>query len=183
MTSLIIQGQPIATFETQLDSWNDAIAKAYARPKFTRSRAADRWTFNEYKRQWRERGSQLATEFLDSLWWMTLDTPYLVRKRAMVIIKVCRGTERTYDVHNAYCKALFDGFSDAGIWRDDSWMYVPWVLYGWVHMDDFEGSFFGDNTFLIEVHELEHVRFNGREYILPDWSGYVPKERSLSNST
>jgi hypothetical protein len=177
MASLIIKGKPIATFETHLDSWNEAIAKAYARPKAYRSHGSARFVFNEYKRRWREKGSQLATEFLDSLWWMTLDRPYLVRKRAMVVIKVCRGTERTYDVHNAYCKALFDGFSDAGIWRDDSWMYVPWVLYGWVHMDDFEGAFFGDNTFLIEIYELEHVIFGRCEYTLPDWSQYVPREK------
>jgi hypothetical protein len=178
MAQLIIKGRPLATFDTQLDSWNDAIHEAQHQPKWARSRAQGRYLFNDYKRKWRTHGENLAKEFLDSLWWMTLDRPYLIRKRAMVVIKVCRGTERTYDVHNAYCKALFDGFSDAGIWRDDSWMYVPWVLYGWVHMDDFEGSFFGDNTVLIEVYELEGVSFNGIPYILPDWSEYVPREKN-----
>lgn len=171
MASLTIEGNPLVTFQTQLDSWNEAIEMANKRPYRVKSWAHARAPFNAYTQAWREHGEYMAKEFLEKACWDLLFTqPYLIRKRAMVIVKVARATERTYDVHNAYVKAVFDGFSDAGIWKDDNWKYVPWVLYGWVHMSNIDEAFVtGDNVFLIELYELDRVTISGVPYILPNF--------------
>jgi hypothetical protein len=177
MANLIIQGEPLVIFETQLDSWNTVIKVANTRPRRVKSWAHARGPLIEYQRKWREHGSDLAERFMRDVWWLTLGNPYLIKTRALVVVKVARATlmgessETMYDVHNAYCKALFDGFTEAQIWKDDSWMHVPWVIYGWVHMSQLDAAFYqGMNTHVIEVYELDSVTFNDTQYILPDWS-------------
>lgn len=176
MAELIINGRPLVVFETQLPSWNETIEMANKRPRFARSHAHARAPLTTYIQKWRNEGAKLANEFMQKVWWLKDEHPYLVQKRGLVVVKVGRATiegessETSYDVHNAYCKAFFDGFSDAGVWKDDAWMYVPWVIYGWVHMSQLDAKYFkGMNTHVIEVYELDRVCFNGQDYVLPEW--------------
>lgn len=162
MASLIIQGKPLASFEFEhLPSWNDAIAAARGR--------GGHWSGSKHTKKWRAIGHQMASEFLASAWTQVLGRPVLIEQRAMVVVKVFRPTDRTYDVHNVYTKAVFDGFSDAGIWRDDSWKWLPWVVYGYVEQDELDMMFVG-KAFVIEVYELERVILNGVEQTLREWS-------------
>jgi Holliday junction resolvase RusA-like endonuclease len=41
-----------------------------------------------------------------------------------IVLRVWRPTAAAYDVHNPYVKPVFDGFTHAQLWRDDSVKYV-----------------------------------------------------------
>lgn len=170
MANLIIEGQPLASFVFEkIPSWNEVIEVANKRPRNVKSWKHARGPLISFTKKWRKAGYEMAHGFMDSMWEMFFERPALVETRAMVIVKVFRATTRTYDVHNVYCKAIFDGFSEAGIWRDDNWKFVPWVLYGWVQMTELEESLMGQ-CFVIEVYELDSVTLDGVAQVLPDYS-------------
>jgi Holliday junction resolvase RusA-like endonuclease len=153
MTTLSIEGVPLVSFKFDyIPSQNE-----HERAERVGSRRDKRWHTN----MWRGLGEKIALEMYKAHRHLPLP---LIRKRALVVIKVYRATEGKYDIHNPYVKALLDGFSDAGIWPDDEWAYVPIVTFMWAYMpkDDPEGQ-----RFVIEVHELDRLVLNGVSQVLP----------------
>jgi Holliday junction resolvase RusA-like endonuclease len=160
MSELIITGEPILAMTFPLlPSWNDAVRKA--RGKFG-------WrSGHAHTKKWERIGKHVAQDQREFV-GRYLPFDYVVRKRAMVLVKMFRETARVYDVHNLYLKALFDGFTKAMVWPDDSWPYVPWVVQGWCYQSEFDLAF---ETFPqrveIEIHELTRVVLNDAAQILP----------------
>lgn len=167
-TDLRIIGKPAALFRFwYLPSWNEVFGRGHWRKgqKFTKlwrkkaERMALRWreqnrfpvekVFYRYDKKGREIGYQAQ--------------PVVFTGRSLVVVRVVRGTERRYDVHNVFCKAVFDGFSDAGLWIDDEWPYVPTVLLTWAHDYTNKGQ-----RFDIEIHRMGEMYVNGKALILPD---------------
>lgn len=169
-TTLTIEGQPKARFVFKhIPSWNEAIAWANQRPSRVRSHKQARFIYNNHTQVWRSKGEAMALRLKDrlraagspSLWaW---DGGYFIRGRALVIVKSVRGTEHKYDIHNPWVKPILDGFSDAGLWRDDEWAYVPVVIFRWAY--DVEGK---GKRFEIEVYELDDFIMNGVAQVLPE---------------
>jgi hypothetical protein len=158
MAELIIKGGPIAVFEFDyIPSWNEAIDAARGRG-WKRGRG--------HTKKWRRIGEKLAQDWQS---WAMLEVPrqFLVN-RALVIVKSFRPTDNLFDVHNVYTKAVFDGFSDANIWRDDNYRHVPWVLYGFMPQDEIEMAIMG-KAFTIEIYTLDRVLLDGVDRTPPEW--------------
>jgi Holliday junction resolvase RusA-like endonuclease len=160
MTTLRTDGKPLATFVFwHVPSWNDVIAWANQRPRRVKSHAQARYILNSHIQEWREKAHKMGLLF-------KLRNPvcgtYLIANRALVVVRVIRGTERKYDVHNVWTKAIFDGFSDAGLWPDDEWANVPTVVYTWA----FDTKGWGQRV-EIEIHELDSLLVNGVSQTLP----------------
>lgn len=150
MSSITIIGQPKAVFIFDfIPSWNQVINTARAH-----------WSKGHGQtKTWRTTGSNLARRYMGRFF---PDQKRLIRKRALVIIKVYRGSEKVYDIHNVCFKHLADGFTDAGIWKDDDWTNVPAVLFMWAGNVALE-----DQRIEIEVHELDFIVVSGRALMLP----------------
>ena len=115
MAAVEVHGQPLVTFTfPHLPSWNKTIEKA----RGNKYRAADDTA------AWRLEGCVAAKKWLKG---KSLGRPYFSFPVA-VVARVWRKDKRRYDVHNICLKAVLDGFSDAGIWADDSSEYVPVLL-------------------------------------------------------
>lgn len=149
-TQVHIAGDPVVTFTFYgLPSVNTHYGKHF-RPRGIET--------NEYRLEARE----------EAQWWMfgqNLELP--VVKRALVIVKVWVPTEGIMDVHNEYIKALLDGFSDAGIWEDDEWTFVPMVINMWAGVGNFKPRQRRLKRTDIEIHELGLVKINGEYMKLP----------------
>lgn len=169
MTDITILGRPVARFRFRsLQSWNEIFGGGHWR----RGQGASK--------RWRKLGEEMglkwrAAKGLESKRveiWSTNGKhpkhlghtyePTAIQTRILIVVKVIRGTERRYDIHNVFVKALFDGFSDAGLWYDDEWAYVPMVLFTWA--TDTQGR---GKHFLIEIHELNRFEVNGVAQQLP----------------
>lgn len=110
-TKLQIQGHPIASFEFEgLPSVNTHYGKHW------RARATP-------TAEWRYEAKEKAEEFIG---W---DSTPVIRTRALVVVWVYPPYEEISDIHNVHIKPLLDGFSDAGLWVDDEWAFVPLVLF------------------------------------------------------
>lgn len=56
-----------------------------------------------------------------------VDAPLV--KRAFVLVKVWVPHEGIMDIHNVHIKPILDGLSDAGVWMDDEWAFIPVVMF------------------------------------------------------
>jgi hypothetical protein len=161
MTTIIIQGQPLASFEYDyIPSWNEVISWANQRPKRAYTRQQQLAIYSSRKNQWKHEGQEIAESFMGQYHPYR---DYLIECRAFVLLKVIRLDERSYDVHNVWLKAIFDGFTNANIWPDDEWPNVPTVMATWwPNVDNYVA-----HTFIIEIHELEAFTYNGLSVGLP----------------
>lgn len=154
MSSVTIIGEPLAVFTFDfIPSWNQVVNNARAH-----------WSKGHKEtKEWRTTGFNLAHRFMWTFFGVKkLGRKRLVCKRALVVIKVFRGTEGVYDVHNVCFKHLADGFTDAGIWRDDDWASVPMVIFMWAGNVPFK-----EQRTEIEIHELDFVVASGHSIPLP----------------
>jgi hypothetical protein len=174
MSVLTLTGKPLARFYIRgLQSWNEVFGKGHWRNK---QRVVKRWRGLGEKLGLRMRAQRGIASKWVGIYSSTgkhvgrlighTHLPIVAQRRALVVVKVVRGTEHKYDVHNVFVKALFDGFSDAGLWIDDEWVYVPTVLFTWAA--DTEGR---GQHFVVEVHELDRFLVNGVAQFLPDGRG------------
>lgn len=150
MSSVHIAGEALAIFVFDfIPSWNQVI-----------NTARKHWRAGHSEtKQWRESGYNLAHKYMLRFF---PGRKRLIRKRALVIVKVFRGSEKVYDVHNVCFKHLADGFTDAGVWKDDDWATVPMVIFMWA-----ENVPMSHQRVEIEIHELDFVVISGRAMTLP----------------
>lgn len=151
-TTIQIDGKPLVSFTFEyLPSWNEHLSAEVHAALHRKSR----W----HTAKWRVEGRDLALRFMSECG--PRERRFLVQKPGFVWIKIYRATEHIFDVPNVYSKSIFDGFTDANIWPDDEWAFVPYALNSWCALDD-KGQ-----RFEIEVHELNAVYWNGAPQVLP----------------
>lgn len=176
MSTLSLDGKPLAQFYIRdLQSWNEVFGKGHWSRK---GRVVRRWRSKGYAMalRWRVKNhlpSVQVNRVKDNKVVSSYLEPIAIKTRVLVVVKVVRGTERRYDVHNVFVKALLDGFNDAGLWVDDEWAYVPTVLFTWAADTQGRGQ-----HFVIEIHELDKYTVNGMAQILPE--GREDDERGRS---
>jgi hypothetical protein len=174
MSTLTLDGKPLAQFHIRgLQSWNEVFGKGHWRNK---QRVVKRWRAIGERLGLRLRAQkgmpsrrvEIRSASGKNIGRLTGHThfPIVAQTRVLVLVKVVLGTERRYDVHNVFVKALFDGFSDAGLWVDDEWTYVPSVLFTWAEDVGQRGK-----HFVIEIHELDRYVVNGVAQLLPEGRG------------
>lgn len=171
-TDITLTGKPLAQFYIRgLQSWNEVFGKGHWRNK---QRAVKRWrnAGESMGLKWRERNGYKSTlvvrrDVKGKLLGHTYH-PVVAQTRVLVVVRVVRGTEHKYDVHNVFVKALLDGFSDAGLWTDDEWAYVPMVLFTWAKDVRNMGK-----HFVVEIHELGRFVVNHAAQTLPEGRGDV----------
>jgi hypothetical protein len=159
-TVIRIDGEPLVRFTFDyIPSWNEHLT-AEVHAALRRKGPGHRW----HTATWRMKGRDIALQFMaecgpkDRLFLIN-PIPDESDTRAFLWVKVYRETEHIYDVHNVYLKALLDGFTEASIWPDDDWAYVPYVLCSWVYG--------GPQRFEVEVHQLDMAFHNGVAQVLP----------------
>lgn len=110
---LTLSGRPIASFEILgLPSVNTHYSKHY------KTRAT-------HTKKWRTLACEMATQEYTA--W---ESKPLIH-RALVVVNVWVPHEGVMDIHNVHIKPVLDGFSDAGLWVDDEWAFVPIVIFRW----------------------------------------------------
>jgi Holliday junction resolvase RusA-like endonuclease len=147
--TLEVRGRPLAEFVfPYVPTWNVSINAARAH-----------WSKgHSHTKKWRAEGHELAHTFMQKF------SPHqrLIKYRALVVVRAYREHTGTFDVHNIQMKALFDGFTDAGVWVDDSWEYVPVVVFAWAgHASKGEGHI------TVAVYELGALIVDGTPQLLP----------------
>lgn len=149
-TILSIKGQPVFTAEfddvpsrNQTNSWRRNI---------------------EVKAQWRFEGKEKALNFrgyeFDQEFFAKLAGP-IIKECALVVATVYLSNMGVADIHNPDIKPILDGFSDAQIYMDDEWAFVPLVLFAW------GGITPGKKSLRIDVYELDSYIINGTMQALP----------------
>lgn len=147
MSVIEINGDPLASFEfINVPSWNTTVNMHWGR---RRASTAD----------WRMEGNHMAHQVKKK--HIFQDLPMV--DRALVLVKVYPPFEEISDIHNVNIKAICDGFTDAYLWEDDEWAYVPFVAFMWAGIDEAK-----KRRTIIEVHELEGVFINGVSQLLPN---------------
>lgn len=167
-TQLTIAGSPVATFTFYgLPSVNTHYNKHF-RPRGIET--------NEWRLEARE----------EAKWWLwanniDVSVEPLV-SRALVVVKVWVPHTGIMDIHNEWIKAILDGFSDAGIWADDEWAFVPCVMNLWAGIGEFGPRQLRFKKTEIEIHELNRINYNGVHLRLPkgrrqvldiDWDNFM----------
>lgn len=126
MTTLKILGQPVLVLTFPfLPSWNTAIGKARAHWSKGKAHTDDL----------KDEGHTVCRSSLNKLFPGWRRPFFKPDERVLVVCKIWRRDDTTYDVHNLYTKALFDGFTSAGLWADDDWSSVPVVVYMFAGVD------------------------------------------------
>lgn len=100
--------------------------------------------------EWRTWAKDEAGLFL----WLNPQLERPAIKRALVVVNVFPPYEEISDIHNVHIKPILDGFTDAGLWTDDEWAFVPLVLYAWGGNRDRQGRGNKERLTVFEVHEL-----------------------------
>jgi hypothetical protein len=111
--------------------------------------------------EWRYEAREKAIEEI-GLW----DTP-AIKKRALVIVRVFPPFEEISDIHNVYIKGILDGFTDAGLWADDEWAWVPLVLYAFGGIGTQGVNRNKQRLTIVDVYELGEFTINGVNHKLP----------------
>lgn len=120
-----------------------------------------RWAKAQHTAEWRLEAREKAYEH--TMW----NFDPLVR-RALVVMNVYPPYEEISDIHNVWVKAILDGFTDAEVWVDDEWAFVPLVLWAWAGISE-ERHANGRKAKLtrIDVYELDKYIVNGDQQVLP----------------
>jgi len=147
MSVIKITGKPVASFEfIGLPSWNTTINQHWTRRKAS-------------TKEWRMEGNDLAYQFKKREGYL-LDIPLI--ERALIVVKIYPPFEEVSDIHNVNIKAVCDGFSDALLFEDDEWSFVPVIVFMWAGID--EGK---ERRTIIDVYELDELILNGEGQVLP----------------
>lgn len=125
-----------------------------------------------YNMHWRQRSPRTAewryearTKAYDYTLWIP-DGIYLVN-RALVVVNVFPPYEEISDIHNTHIKPILDGFTDAGVWSDDEWAFVPLVLYSWAGIGEHKPRERKIRRTVIDVYELYTYTVGGQKQNLP----------------
>lgn len=115
------------------------------------------WRFEAREKALNFRGFQWDEGFFAQL------NPLIV-ECALVVVTVYLHSNGIADVHNPDIKPILDGFTDAGIYTDDEWAFVPLVLFAWGGIRP-QGK-----KLRIDVYELE-------KYVTNNWIQPLPAGR------
>lgn len=133
------------------------------------------WFYNRHFRtrgpitaEWRFEAKDKARQ---ELWWGEARPV----DRALVVVKVYPFAEEIADLHNVHIKPLLDGLSDAMIWKDDEWAFVPVIIFMWGGASTHVPREKKIRRTVIEVYELEHFVFNQKHLTLPKGRTRVEK--------
>ncbi len=155
---LIIEGRPvISVCINDIPTWNESIDVARKLGSTRRSRSGSIYRKMEHTsmtRQWR------STAYYVMLEHMRAGKVGMLRQ-AFVLIRVSSLAHR-WDVHNPWIKPILDGFTDAGLWEDDSYKFVPAVMPMW--SPNWAGA---KRACEFVIYELEEVIINGHIQELP----------------
>lgn len=125
-----------------------------------------------YGKHWRQRSpvnAEWRYEARTKAYDYTLfrdDDDYLV-DRALVVVNVFPSVEEVMDIHNVYIKPVLDGFSDAGVWADDEFSFVPIVMYRWAGKGEHKPREQRIRKTVIDVYELHSLWVSGIQQTLP----------------
>ena len=143
---LTLKGTPIRTYEFEgLPSVNTHYNKHW------RPRAVD-------TAEWRYEAHEKAASFHYG------PREPLIRTRALCVVWVFPPFEEVSDIHNVHIKPVLDGFTDAGLWHDDEWAWVPATLFAWGGIGT-QGKRKRISRF--DIYELGSFTVNGFEHKLP----------------
>jgi hypothetical protein len=143
---LIVTGRPIEIFEFEgLPSVNTHY-NMHFRPRSIATK------------EWRYEAKEKASSFSYGP-----DDP-LIKTRALCIVWVYPPFEEVSDIHNVHIKPVLDGFTDAGVWHDDEWAWVPATMFAWGGIGT-QGKRKRISKF--EIYELGSFTVNGTEIRLP----------------
>lgn len=122
----------------------------------------NRWDKARVTAEWRLEAREKA---IDEMGFMT-EYP-LIKKRALVIVNVYPAYEEISDIPNVLIKPLLDGFSDADVWVDDEWAWVPVVMYRWAGIGKQQPRMRKVRRTILDVYELEDFLIMGKAQQLP----------------
>lgn len=149
MSYVIIAGDPVCSFEfVGLPSVNTHYNKHW------RARSID-------TAEWRYEAKYKALDFIG---WSQVP---VIKTRALVVVWVYPPYEEISDIHNVHIKPLLDGFSDAGIWQDDEWAFVPLVMYAFGGIGDYKPKQKKLRRTVLDIHELGTFNVNNVLHKLP----------------
>lgn len=119
-----------------------------------------RWAKATATAEWKYEAREKAYEH-------TLFLDDFLFKRALVVVNFYPPYEEISDVHNVYIKALLDGFTDAEVWSDDEWAFVPLVLYAWAGIGEQKPREHKRRMTRLDVYELHSYWVQGQQQVLP----------------
>jgi hypothetical protein len=120
----------------------------------------NRWAKSSRTAEWRYEAREKAYEH--TLW----RSDFLVR-RALVVINVYPPYEEIMDIHNVWVKGILDGFTDAEVWSDDEWAFVPLVLFAWAGIGEQKPRQHKIRRTRVDVYELHSYWVGGVQQLLP----------------
>lgn len=99
-------------------------------------------------------------------------------QRALVLVDVWIPHEGVMDIHNVNLKPILDGFSEAGLWTDDEWAFVPIVITRWAGIRSYKPREPKKNKILIHVYDLQFFNLRGQYQKLPKGRTWVNDKKS-----
>ena len=116
----------------------------------------------------REEAFVKAREAMQEFDWFDTESQFPL-KRALVIVDVYTPFQNSMDVHNVDVKAVLDGLTDAGVWTDDEWAFIPIVIFRWAGSNPSR-----NRKAVIQIHALNSLTIDDEPQILP--AGRTRKE-------
>ena len=107
--------------------------------------------------EWRYEAREKAKDYLAQF---DPDELPLIR-RALVVVNVWIPHEGIMDIHNVHIKPILDGFSEAQLWKDDEWAFVPIVMFRWAGIEK------GKRITVFDIYELTFFQVRGEYQKLP----------------
>lgn len=144
---LTLSGRPVASFEFRSVP---SVNTHYNKHHHARSISTA---------EWRYEAREEALKVIRSMGKRPEDLPLV--QRALVVVNVWIPHEGIMDIHNVHIKPLLDGFSEAQLWKDDEWAFVPLVLFRWA------GVLPKEKLTTIDVYELQLFQVQGEYQLLP----------------
>jgi len=158
MSDLILSGKPVVSFEFEdLPSVNTHYNKHF-RPRAIATA------------EWRYEAKDKAQEWLA---WHD-DLPYF-KQRVMVIVKVYPPYEEISDIHNIHIKPLLDGFTEAELWKDDEWAFVPITMFVWGGITEHAPRERKIRRTVIDIHRLDKFWVNYVPQLLPKGRKWIER--------
>lgn len=165
VTHIQIIGSPVVSFEFKgLPSVNTHYNKHF------RARGID-------TAEWRYEAKEKALAFIKKQ-----KRAIPVINRGLVVVKVWPPHEGIMDIHNVLLKPLFDGFTAAGLWIDDEWVFLPLVMTLWAGVGNYKPREYKERRTVLDIHELASICENdeflslpkGRKWMIDtDWDNYM----------
>lgn len=120
----------------------------------------NRWARSTATAEWRYEAREKAIEAL--MWGEAVPV-----KRALVVVNCWPPFEEISDIHNIYIKALLDGFTEAELYPDDEWAFMPLLMYRWAGIGTQKPRQHKTRRTVLDVYELDALIINEKRQRLP----------------